>query len=233
MPKRASQRAQACERLGIELAVARHALGEGRRDGVELARRGGAVDVRSIDERLDGRLRVVDRLLVAAAQRADRGARTSGAVVVAASRGVTHEHELGVGRRAVVVDAELVHAGALGLQRDALDVPERRRRRRRLRASSAVTASKPIVTLRTLAGSPPSPRTIELRTASSEGRPVTPARLPSRSRGRVICGWARTAASGRCTSAITPTMSRPFSRARAEVVDVEDRELRAPARAGA
>ena len=37
-----------------------------------------------------------------------------------------------------------------------------------------MTASKPIVTLCTLAGSPPSPRTIELRTASSDGRPVTP-----------------------------------------------------------
>jgi hypothetical protein len=83
------------------------------------------------------------------------------------------------------------------------------------RASSAATAWKPIVTLCTLAGSPPSPRTIELRTASSDGRPVTPTFRPSRSRGRATPGWAMTAASGTWTSAITPTMSRPFSRASA------------------
>ena len=40
---------------------------------------------------------------------------------------------------------------------------------------------------------------------------------------------AMTAASGRCTIGITPTRSSPRSRAIAEVVDVEDRELRAPA----
>jgi hypothetical protein len=83
------------------------------------------------------------------------------------------------------------------------------------RASSALTASKPIVVVFTLSGSPPSPATTERSTATSDGSPLTPARLPSRSRGRLIAGWASTDASGRCTTAITPTMSRFCSRARA------------------
>ena len=80
-------------------------------------------------------------------------------------------------------------------------------------ASSALTASKPIVVSRTRSGSPPAPSTTERRTAASDGSPVTPARLPSRSFGVRMAGWASTAASGRWTSAITPTRSRPFSRA--------------------
>jgi hypothetical protein len=84
-----------------------------------------------------------------------------------------------------------------------------------LRASIAATALKPIVVVRTWSGSPPSPWTIERSTASSEGRPVTPTRRPSRSRGRAMPGWARTAASGSWAIDITPTMSLPFSRASA------------------
>ena len=44
---------------------------------------------------------------------------------------------------------------------------------------------------------------------------MTPARLPSRSRGRADLRLGETAASGRCTIAMTPTRSRPFSRASA------------------
>ena len=48
---------------------------------------------------------------------------------VVAQRLAAHaQHELGVGRGAEVVDLELVHARALGLQRHALGVPERRGR---------------------------------------------------------------------------------------------------------
>ncbi len=74
---------------------------------------------------------------------------------------------------------------------------------------------KPIVTSSTLAGSPPSALTSESTTASSEGRPVTPTVCPSRSRGLRTEPSARaiTAASGRCTIGITPTRSRPRSRA--------------------
>ena len=87
-------------------------------------------------------------------------------------------------------------------------------RPRRGPASSARTASKPIVVARTRSGSPPAPATTERSTASSDGRPVTPARRPSRSAGVRIPGCASTAASGRWTSAITPTRSRPCWRAR-------------------
>src|SRR5215203_7004275 len=61
------------------------------------------------------------------------------------------------------------------------------------------TAVNPIVNRSTLPGSPPSASTSESTTASSEGRPVTPTRLPSRSRGRRTgpTPLASTAASGR------------------------------------
>ena len=91
-----------------------------------------------------------------------------------------------------------------------------------------MTASKPIVTVVHLAGSPPSPATTERSTASSDGSPLTPARWPSRSRGRRIDGCASTAASGRWTNAITPTMSGALLAREPEVVDVEDRHVGAP-----
>ena len=84
-----------------------------------------------------------------------------------------------------------------------------------LPAASEETALKPIVTRSTPAGSPPSALTSESTTASSEGRPVTPTVWPSRSRGRRTGPSPRaiTEASGRCTIGITPTTSRPCSRA--------------------
>ena len=51
-------------------------------------------------------------------------------------------------------------------------------------ASSALTAWKPIVVVRTCSGSPPSPATTERSTASSDGSPLTPARSPSSVGGR-------------------------------------------------
>ena len=56
------------------------------------------------------------------------------------------QHDLGPRRRAVVVDLELAHGQALALERHALGVPERGHARRPACASSALTASKPIVT---------------------------------------------------------------------------------------
>src|SRR4029453_14795153 len=58
-------------------------------------------------------------------------------------------------------------------------------------ASSALTASNPIVVDFTLSGSPPSPCTIERSTATSDGRPLTPARLPSGPRGGGTRGGQR------------------------------------------
>ncbi len=76
------------------------------------------------------------------------------------------------------------------------------------------TAEKPIVTLSTRSKSPPSSSTTARSTASSDGSPVTPTRRPSRSRGRrTSSARAITAASGRWTSAPTPTTSLPASRA--------------------
>jgi hypothetical protein len=70
------------QRGWVERAVARGALGEGGRDRVELAPRRGALDAGALDERLDGRLGVVDRLLVAAAQAPGTVAATSARIVV-------------------------------------------------------------------------------------------------------------------------------------------------------
>lgn len=81
--------------------------------------------------------------------------------------------------------------------------------------SSAGTALKPIVTRSTLPKSPPAPITIDLSTASSLGRPVTPTLRPSSSRGVLTSGAASTAASGRCTIDITATRSRPLAPASA------------------
>ena len=74
-------------------------------------------------------------------------------------------------------------------------------------ARSAGTALNPIVIVLTLAGLPPAPATIERSTAMSLGTPVTPTVLPSSSRGSRIAGAAMTAASGRSTIAMIPTMS--------------------------
>jgi hypothetical protein len=82
-------------------------------------------------------------------------------------------------------------------------------------ASRLETALNPIVTVRTRAGSPPTPRTVERSTASSLGTPVTPTRRPSRARGDRTPRAAMTDASGRWMSAATPTTSAPCSRASA------------------
>jgi hypothetical protein len=78
-----------------------------------------------------------------------------------------------------------------------------------------------------LAGSPPSPRTIELRRRRRRAARDPDALALEVARPRDLRlgddGGQRA-----CTRAMTPTMSRPFSRAQGQVVDVEDRELRAP-----
>ena len=86
--------------------------------GVELRLRGGHRRHRAL------RVASAPRRSRAAARGSRRGpsARSSSSV----SR-VTREHQLGVGGRAELVDAELADARLLRLQRDALDVPERGR----------------------------------------------------------------------------------------------------------
>ena len=94
-------------------------------DRVELGLRGLAVEPGlGVEERRDGALGVGLGLRVAALERPDRG-RDHRAVVLERSPGHAQD-ELGIGGRAEVVDPELLHVGALGLQGDALDVPERR-----------------------------------------------------------------------------------------------------------
>ena len=93
------------------------------------------------------------------------------------------------------------------------------------RASSALTAWKPIVVVRTLSGSPPSPATTERSTASSDGSPLTPARLPSSSFGDRICGWASTAASGPLHERHHADDVAALLAREPEVVDVEDRQV--------
>ena len=96
-----------------------------------------------------------------------------------------------------------------------------------LPAASEETALKPIVTRRTWAGSPPSARSSESTTASSEGSPVTPTVRPSRSRGRRTgpLRGAISAASGRWTIAIVADDVEALLAGDPEVVDVEDREV--------
>ena len=201
----AAQRAGRARRSGAP-------AGEGRRttSSWRAARRGRR---RGASTSADGGLRVVDRRLVAAAQRATV-ARTTGAR--SRERLAASSPARARGRRGAPKSSTRNSRmpGRRRLQRDALDVPERRRRRPRGATSSACTALKPIVTCRTRSGSPPSPATIERRTASSRaGRSRRPAALEVAR--AADSGWASTAASGRWTSAMTPTTSRPRSRASA------------------
>ena len=109
-----------------QLARRAGARGEGGRDGVELRRELGPVaPARLLQQRADGAVGLGLRLRVAALERADRRPHERLALL---ERGAGDaQHELGVGGRAVVVDAELLEAWAAPLQRDALGVPERGR----------------------------------------------------------------------------------------------------------
>ena len=124
------------------------------------------------------------------------------------------EDQLGVGRGAVFVDFE-ERTGTPWRRSATPSAFQKPVAASTLPAASEATALKPIVTRWTRAGSPPSALTSESTTASSEGRPVTPTVWPSRSRGRLHRASPRaiTEASGRWTIGITPTMSRPCSRA--------------------
>ena len=142
---------------------------EERADRVELARDLGAVAAAPrVDERRDRRRRVGERLLVAAAQRADRRARPSArrsSSVCARDA----QDELGVGRaRRSRRRGRRASPGAGGAARRPRRSRTRSPRRRGGRAAPA-TASKPIVDLAHRLGSPPSPATIERSTASSLG----------------------------------------------------------------
>ena len=67
--------------------------------------------------------------------------------------------------------------------------------------------------VRTFAGFPPEPATIECRTARSLGSPVTPTVRPWSSRGVRTDGAVITEASGRSTIGSTPTIGMPLARA--------------------
>ena len=105
--------------------------------------------------RCDGALGIDLRLRVAALQRADRRAHDAAALVE--RRAGDAQHELGVRRRAEVVDAELLERRA-GARFSATPSTFQNAVAASTRlASSALTASKPIVVAFTLSGSPPSP----------------------------------------------------------------------------
>ena len=92
-------------------------------------------------------------------------------------------------------------------------------------ASSALTAWKPIVVVRTLPGSPPSPATTERSTASSDGRPLTPARSALEVRGRADRRLRehrreRPLHERHHADDVAPLLARE-----PEVVDVEDRHV--------
>ncbi len=126
IPKRSSQRAHARRRTRAQLAEDARAGGEGGGDRVELARDAGAIEPARLGDERGGRvLGVAEDLAVAARDRGDRAAHEPRLVLQDLAR--RREDELGVGGRAVVVDAELARLRALGAQRDALDVPEARR----------------------------------------------------------------------------------------------------------
>jgi len=65
--------------------------------------------------------------------------------------------------------------------------------------------------------------------AGSLGSPLTPTGRPSRSRGRRIEGWAISAASGPLHERGDPDHVGPLLAGQAEVVDVEDADVDAPA----
>ena len=184
-----------------------------------------AIHVGDVDERLHRRLGVVDRLLVAAAQGA-HGGRHQRAVVV--ERLAAHaEHELGVGRRTEVVDLELAHAGALVRERDALGVPERRRgvdaareqRRDRLEADAdlahlvriAAVAADDRAQHRVVGGEAGDADALALEIA----RPGDPGLCDDRRE--------RDLDEGHDADHVAPLLA-----SEGQVVDVEDRELRAP-----
>ena len=83
--------------------------------------------------------------------------------------------------------------------------------------------------LRTFDGSPPSPRTIELSTASSEGRPVTPDALALEVARPGDPGLRDDRRERDLDEGHDPDHVAALLAGEGQVVDVEDRELRAPA----
>ena len=161
------------QHAGPQLPVGLRAGRERGGDGVDL--RGEVAPVEPADLRPSSRATALpgsacasrSRAAARGSSRARAGARSSSVVARHA------QDELGVGRGAVVVDAELPDAGRCA-QRDALDVPERRRgvdaagehRLDRLEADRGRLHARPGRRRR-----PPRP---SRSTASSDGRPVTP-----------------------------------------------------------
>src|SRR4051794_41861724 len=80
--------------------------------------------------------------------------------------------------------------------------------------SSAGTARKPIVVVRTADGSPPSPATSERRTASSLGTPVTPTLRRAGGRGGGVGGWGVNEARGGGAQALAAARAAPRGAAR-------------------
>ena len=125
IPNRTSQRPHARSTAGRSCPKARApAVNASSTASSWAARRSRSRSRLGREHRRDRALRVALGLVVAALERADRGADHRRPLDERAARDA--QDELGVGRRPVVVDAELAASpGALRLQLDALHVPER------------------------------------------------------------------------------------------------------------
>jgi hypothetical protein len=178
-----------------------------------------------LDERLDRRLGVVDGLLVAPAQGA-HGGRHQAAILI--ERLAAHaQHELGVGGRAVVVDLELVHARALGLQGHALGVPEGRGRvdLARQQRGDGLEADRDLLDLGRVAAVATHDRAQDGIVGGQAGDPGALTLQVARPRdlGLGDDGGQRALHEGHHADDVAPLLA-----GQGQVVDVEDRELRAP-----
>ena len=160
----------------------RGATAAGRAAGPQLRRLVAAVERGdSCEEVVEGLVGVRVGELVAAGRRADDRIDQIGILVDRQPRG--GQNQLRVGRGAVAVDLEDPVGDAAAGEGDRLRVPEAGRGVDPAggEGGDGIEADRDPATW---AGSPPSARSSESTTASSEGRPVTPTVRPSRSRGR-------------------------------------------------
>ncbi len=154
-------------------------------------------------------------------------AATSAAVLV--ERLAAHaQHELGVGRSAVVVDLELVHARALGLQGHALGVPEGGGRidAAREQGGDGLEADGHLVDLGRVAAVAAHDRAQDGVVGGQAGDAGAPALEVARPRDLRLGddGGQRALHEGHDADDVAPLLA-----GEGQVVDVEDRELRAPA----
>ena len=220
IPKRTSKRAQASR-------ARRSSLSGGLKAGASAsswARTTCSSSPEALRHLVHGLGRVRERLARAVAQRRQRVAHelTASRSSVAARGG---HHQLGVARRAVAVHAELACVHAAEAQRHALGVPERHHRVHppgdQARHGREADRDPPDVAERRRRAPERRAARRRRRAGRSRRRACPPAR-----RGRLRSPRAITAASGRWTSAPTPTRSCPALAGEAEIVDVHHGEVR-------